>query len=508
MPNEDNLENALDILKNYIIGLSFSDKDGEQFDPEEAVYFLRKSLERNVTSDPSITNHIKFLIGKICLENNIEHNTTQNNVKLIEESAENGCFIAQLYLGHAYFFGKKHIKRNDELGVYWWQKTSDQGDFFTRYCLAASYFNGKGVEQDHQKAVALAETIPLDEVPMVSLLLGKAYMYGTGTSKDTEKAVKFFQIGAQNGNPVSQFELGNALTSGEGIGADNSEAFNWYLKSAEGGYPRAQGWLGVLYSSGQGVKRDLERAKYWTSLGAKNGDGFAINFLSQIPEAEVIAFPMVSDKETEDKILRSMIQLLSVEKLQEIFTSQQDAQLKNLYQKSSELSSKHVFDYSTRQLISFGESAVVEYKATYETDAGTSKPNKQLKRQVAKEIVGFLNSCDGVLLIGVSDDQKVTGIEADGFTGDEDKFSLKINDFLIECCGPDAASFVKIKFENLEEKTVCRIEVKKSKIPIYPDFGAKSGEKVGEPYIRVNSSTRVPSSTFEWDRWRDLNFPR
>ena len=64
MPNEDNLENALDILKNYIIGLSFSDKDGEQFDPEEAVYFLRKSLERNVTSDPSITNHIKFLIGK------------------------------------------------------------------------------------------------------------------------------------------------------------------------------------------------------------------------------------------------------------------------------------------------------------------------------------------------------------------------------------------------------------------------------------------------------------
>ena len=102
MPNEDNLENALDILKNYIIGLSFSDKDGEQFDPEEAVYFLRKSLERNVTSDPSITNHIKFLIGKICLENNIEHNTTQNNVKLIEESAENGCFIVAMAWSHCF----------------------------------------------------------------------------------------------------------------------------------------------------------------------------------------------------------------------------------------------------------------------------------------------------------------------------------------------------------------------------------------------------------------------
>jgi TPR repeat protein len=508
MSDLDNLENDVDTLKNYLLGLSYAEEHDEHFDPEKAVYFLRRSLEVKVTSDRSITNHIKYLIGKICLENNIDHNASQNHLKLIEESAENECFIAQLYLGHAYFFGNKHIERNDELGVYWWQKTSDQGDFFTRYCLAAAYFNGKGVEQDHQKAVELAETVPLEEVPSVSLLLGKAYMSGLGTTKDTEKAVKFFQSGAQRGNPVSQFELGSALTSGDGIGADQVEAFKWYLKSAEGGYARAQGWLGVLYSSGQGVERDLEKAKYWTSLGAKNGDGFAINFQSQIPEAKVIAFPKLSDTEIEDKILRSTIQSLSVDKMHEMFTAQQRAEFKNLYQKSDEISSTHVFDRSTRQLISTRENDYVECKETYETEAGTDKRNKSLKRQVAKEIVGFLNSCDGVLLIGVSDKKKVTGIEADGFNGDEDKFSLKIIDFLVQCCGPVAASSVKIKFENLEEKTVCRIEVTKSLIPIYLDFDNKSGEKSGQAYIRVDSSTRVPRSTHEWDDWRDVNFQR
>ena len=243
-------------------------------------------------------------------------------------------------------------------------------------------------------------------------------------------------------------ELARVLTSGDGVAADNVEAFKWYLKSAEGGYPIAQGWLGVLYSSGHGVDRDLEKAKHWTSLGAENGDGFAINFLSQFPEADIIAFPKSSNTEIEAKAFRSNIRSLSADRLNEIFTTQQRAELKKLFQQSDEFLSNHLFERSTHQLISVGENHEVEYKETYETDTGTGKSNKQLKRQVMTEIVGFLNSRDGVLLIGVSDDQKVTGIEADGFNGNEDKFSLKINDFLVECCGPVAVSSVKIKFDN------------------------------------------------------------
>ena len=207
-------------------------------------------------------------------------------------------------------------------------------------------------------------------------------------------------------------------------------------------------------------------------------------------------------------MLRSNIQSLSVERLNQMFTPEQRIELRDLFQNLDNFSSTHVFERSTRELIAVGENHEVEYKETYETEAGTRNKNKNLRVQVAKEIVGFLNSCDGVLLIGVSDDQRVTGIEADGFNGNEDKFALNINDFLVSCIGTVAASAVKIKFEKLEEKTVCRIEVTKSKAPVYLNVESKSGDKGGGAYIRINSSTRVPSSIREWDNWRDSNFKK
>ena len=87
MSELDDLENYVDTVKNVLLGLNYAAEYGEEFDLEKAVYFLQRSLEENVSSDASITNHIKFLIGKICLENDIDQNDLQNHLKLIEESA-------------------------------------------------------------------------------------------------------------------------------------------------------------------------------------------------------------------------------------------------------------------------------------------------------------------------------------------------------------------------------------------------------------------------------------
>ena len=66
-----------------------------------------------------------------------------------------------------------------------------------------------------------------------------------------------------------------------------------------------------------------------------------------------------------------------------------------------------------------------------------------------REVVGFLNSRDGVLLIGVSDAQIVTGVECDGFEGNGDKYNLKINDVIRSAIGDAAtASCVKINFDS------------------------------------------------------------
>ena len=103
-------------------------------------------------------------------------------------------------------------------------------------------------------------------------------------------------------------------------------------------------------------------------------------------------------------------------------------------------------------------------------------------------------------MIGVSDDKQITGIEVDGFNGNEDKFSRSINDFLVGCLGVAAVSLVTIKFEKLEEKFICRIEVKKGKTPTLCKFNNKE-----EAFVRYGSSTKSPPPS-EWDRWREEHF--
>ena len=106
-----------------------------------------------------------------------------------------------------------------------------------------------------------------------------------------------------------------------------------------------------------------------------------------------------------------------------------------------------------------------------------------------------------MLLIGVSDAQIVTGVECDGFEGNGDKYTLKINDVIMSAIGDAAtASCVKIKLDVIEDKTVCRIECKKSKKPVYYTY--QGDEKL---FIRVGSSTKEPKPS-EWDKWKEDNF--
>ena len=87
------------------------------------------------------------------------------------------------------------------------------------------------------------------------------------------------------------------------------------------------------------------------------------------------------------------------------------------------LSARHL------DIIAAGENEEIEYKETFSLNTRTGQNNdKKIRYATVREVAGFLNSRDGVLLIGVSDAQIVTGVECDGFEGNGDKYALKIND--------------------------------------------------------------------------------
>ncbi len=68
---------------------------------------------------------------------------------------------------------------------------------------------------------------------------------------------------------------------------------------------------------------------------------------------------------------------------------------------------------SLDDLIAAGESAKIEFKSTLRWDVRENRVNKELQKVIAKTVAGLLNSEGGTLVIGVTDDGEVYGIETD-----------------------------------------------------------------------------------------------
>ncbi len=167
---------------------------------------------------------------------------------------------------------------------------------------------------------------------------------------------------------------------------------------------------------------------------------------------------------------------------------------------------KSVCEMPLKELINTDENHEIEFKESFSVSTESKIEGKiirkeQLRHAVLKEITGFFNTHGGVLLIGVKDGQntesgkpEVIGIEKDNFTGDKDKYVRTIMDVISEVFGETLASGIRINLEKMEEnKTVCRIVCPKSPKPVYCKY--KNSDEL--PYIRTQSSTRIPSHR-EW----------
>lgn len=147
-----------------------------------------------------------------------------------------------------------------------------------------------------------------------------------------------------------------------------------------------------------------------------------------------------------------------------------------------------------RKIIEAGETDEVEFKSSLIRDLRTNQPNDGLIMKLGKEIAGMLNGNGGILLIGVSDDKFVLGIEGDfEFLGqrnknradsrkeDTDGFGLKLIDLIKDNMGAHVLDNIKIDFETVDDKIICMIRVNPASQPVY--FG-----KLEEFFIRMNTS--------------------
>lgn len=142
------------------------------------------------------------------------------------------------------------------------------------------------------------------------------------------------------------------------------------------------------------------------------------------------------------------------------------------------------------RLIEGHENNVVEFKQTFSKDVNTGQPKSiTIIHSAIKTIAGFANSTGGTLIIGVADDQTITGIENDhGFTnGDQYLLNLghQINTWLTDYGG----TLVNMSVVTMEpDKSVCVVKVKQSKIPVFCSHKKYENEKE-QFFVRQNNKT-------------------
>jgi len=151
-------------------------------------------------------------------------------------------------------------------------RAAEREDPEAQYTLGRMYFNGYGVVQDVDRAIALFEQSADQGHPGGQTAVGYLYTTGQGYELDDDEANRWYRMAADQGFAQAQFNLGYMVQNGRGVEASDEDAVQWYRLAADGGYAAAQTNLGYMYHSGLGVEEDFEEAARLYRLAAEQGN--------------------------------------------------------------------------------------------------------------------------------------------------------------------------------------------------------------------------------------------
>jgi type I restriction enzyme R subunit len=156
------------------------------------------------------------------------------------------------------------------------------------------------------------------------------------------------------------------------------------------------------------------------------------------------------------------------------------------------------------ELIRQGESKTLEFKSTLRWSLKEDrKDDKAVTHAALKTIAAFLNTDGGDLLIGVSDNGSVVGIERDQL-GNDDKFMLHLAQVVRNGLGDRASTCIDPQTQVVEEKTVCVVSCQRSPEPVFLKWKGLEKSAEGDFFVRSGPGTvpLPPDSAKEYIRTR------
>jgi len=139
-------------------------------------------------------------------------------------------------------------------------------------------------------------------------------------------------------------------------------------------------------------------------------------------------------------------------------------------------------------LITTDEGQYTEFKSSFSWDYRRQSINKALNKSVMKNVVGFMNSTGGAVIIGVADNGEILGLEKD-FNNlrkkDPDGFENMFNMVFNKMVGVEYSNYTQVDFAEIDGKTICRVLALPAPEPIYLREGNQE-----EFYIRTGNSSQ------------------
>jgi TPR repeat protein len=117
------------------------------------------------------------------------------------------------------------------VGLY--ESAIEEGNDFAMNDLGALYYNGRGGEQNFERAVYYYEMAAKNGNRQAQENLGYCYYYGRSVDVDYKKAFHYFALGAFDGHLVSLYKIGDMYMNGYYVEYNPAEAFPIYERCIE-----------------------------------------------------------------------------------------------------------------------------------------------------------------------------------------------------------------------------------------------------------------------------------
>jgi hypothetical protein len=164
----------------------------------------------------------------------------------LEPAAAAGDATAQYYLGVLYDHGEGVI-RDYMIATGWYEKAAAQDHRDAQFNLGMIYYNGAGgagdpgaVAQDQAAAARWLGPAADKGHPMASYLMCLLVDEGRSVERDLDRALALCRTAADSGIVGAQFNTGLLLAERSNEIATWREAYTWFLLARRANYPGAQ----------------------------------------------------------------------------------------------------------------------------------------------------------------------------------------------------------------------------------------------------------------------------